>query len=154
MLYAIENKFIRLWVLLPRDRAISANPYEHTGIDFLGTFECKNKGKNVRMLIHMLNDTGCVEDLSAGAFLKCLQRFVARRGVPKIIRKIFVLQKMKLIAINSYMTDQRIIWIFNPPNSPWMGGTRHTTRCYPLLKCKLLNQSLILILLILRHVQF
>uniref|UniRef100_A0A1I7WR24 Transposase n=1 Tax=Heterorhabditis bacteriophora TaxID=37862 RepID=A0A1I7WR24_HETBA len=26
------------------------------------------------------------EDLSAGAFLKCLQRFVALRGVPKIIR--------------------------------------------------------------------
>uniref|UniRef100_A0A1I7WW62 DUF5641 domain-containing protein n=1 Tax=Heterorhabditis bacteriophora TaxID=37862 RepID=A0A1I7WW62_HETBA len=26
------------------------------------------------------------------------------------------------MSVNSYMADQRINWIFNSPNSPWMGG--------------------------------
>uniref|UniRef100_A0A1I7WGZ8 Integrase catalytic domain-containing protein n=1 Tax=Heterorhabditis bacteriophora TaxID=37862 RepID=A0A1I7WGZ8_HETBA len=79
----------------------------------------------------------CIENLSAGTFLRCLQRFVARRGVPNSIRsdqgRNFLLAERVLLyldevdesigsSVNSYMANERIKWIFNPPISPWMGG--------------------------------
>uniref|UniRef100_A0A1I7W8S5 Uncharacterized protein n=1 Tax=Heterorhabditis bacteriophora TaxID=37862 RepID=A0A1I7W8S5_HETBA len=72
---------------LPRERVIRANPFEHRVLIFWDPL-------NIMF-------TFCVEDLSAGAFLNCLQRF----------------EFLPWISINSYMSNQRIKWIFNPPNS-------------------------------------
>uniref|UniRef100_A0A1I7WFY5 Secreted protein n=1 Tax=Heterorhabditis bacteriophora TaxID=37862 RepID=A0A1I7WFY5_HETBA len=66
MLYRLV---IWLWVLYLETESSAQIPLsiqDHSNV--------KIKKKSVHMLIHMLNDTGY---LSAGAFLKCLQRFVA-----------------------------------------------------------------------------
>uniref|UniRef100_A0A1I7WHU5 Integrase_H2C2 domain-containing protein n=1 Tax=Heterorhabditis bacteriophora TaxID=37862 RepID=A0A1I7WHU5_HETBA len=72
------------------DRVVWAKPFEHSDINFLGPYECKEHNKLYISLFTCLRTKAvhseCVENLSAGAFLKCLQRFVARRGVPKCIR--------------------------------------------------------------------
>uniref|UniRef100_A0A1I7X6Z9 Integrase catalytic domain-containing protein n=1 Tax=Heterorhabditis bacteriophora TaxID=37862 RepID=A0A1I7X6Z9_HETBA len=79
----------------------------------------------------------CVENLSASAFLRALQRFIARRGVPSIIRSDqgsnFILAEYILSKINDkyhfqntpvkgFIENEKIKWIFNPPSSRWMGG--------------------------------
>uniref|UniRef100_A0A1I7WGH7 Reverse transcriptase domain-containing protein n=1 Tax=Heterorhabditis bacteriophora TaxID=37862 RepID=A0A1I7WGH7_HETBA len=103
---------------LPFERVIRANPFEHNGIGFLGPFECKEKDKVYVCLV-------CRESIGRGV-LKCLQRFVARRRLPKTISRILSLNNEQEdqtgISINSHMSNQRIKWIFNPPNSPWMEG--------------------------------
>uniref|UniRef100_A0A1I7W8R0 Integrase catalytic domain-containing protein n=1 Tax=Heterorhabditis bacteriophora TaxID=37862 RepID=A0A1I7W8R0_HETBA len=126
---------------LPPDRVVKANPFQNSGIDLLGPFDLKENNKAYICLFTCLVTRAvhleCVENLSASAFLKALQRFIARRGVPSIIRSDqgsnFILAEYILSKINDkyhfqntpvkgFIENEKIKWIFNPPSSPWMGG--------------------------------
>ena len=73
--------------------------------------------------------------LDTDSFINALQRFVARRGQPKIIRSDngtnFVgankelrkaVQELKEDKINKTLAEKNIQWIFNPPAASHMGG--------------------------------
>ncbi|KAL6729376.1 hypothetical protein Aduo_000434 [Ancylostoma duodenale] len=126
---------------LPSDRVAITKPFQNVGCDFLGPFESKSNQKMYVCLYTCLTTRAVhlevVENMSTGAFLECLIRFVSRRGVPSIIRTYcgtnFRLGQ-KIIdllyennettgeSVMSYCANQKIRWIFNPPAAPWMGG--------------------------------
>ena len=71
-------------------------------------------------------------DLSADVFIRCLQRFTARRGIPaiivsdnaktfkstaKILRKVFSCPSVK-----RFLAGRRIAWRFSVDRAPWWGG--------------------------------
>ena len=75
-------------------------------------------------------------DLSTDIFILALRRFIARRGKPKEIlsdngtnfiganrelRK--ALQDLNQSKIQTLMSNCGIVWKFNPPVNPWMGGS-------------------------------
>ncbi len=92
------------------------------------------------MPFHLL----CYSDMTTTAFLRCLKRFVARRGVPSRIvsdngqtfkcadKKIQAM--MKQPEAQWYLVDNRIHWTFNVEKAPWWGGfferlIKSTKRC-------------------------
>ncbi|KHJ96564.1 hypothetical protein OESDEN_03473 [Oesophagostomum dentatum] len=126
---------------LPSDRVKISNPFENVGCDFMGPVLSENQERMYVCLYTCLTTRvihlEIVENLSTGAFLNCLIRFVSRRGVPKIIRtdcgtnfklgkqiidSMFETDNMTGSSVMSYSADAGINWIFNPPGAPWMGG--------------------------------
>ena len=72
-------------------------------------------------------------DLSAQAFVRSLQRFIGRRGVPSFIvsdnRKTF-----KNATVKKFIRQYNITWKFNVARAPWWGGfferlVRSVKRC-------------------------
>ncbi|XGW01565.1 hypothetical protein V3C99_014021 [Haemonchus contortus] len=130
---------------IPYDRSILTTPFEKVGCDFMGPIQMKNNKKGYVCLYTCLVTRAIhlevVEDMSAGAFLNCFKRFVARRGIPKLVRtdcgSNFKLgqrvletlvtpdsdnESLSESCMMTYCAKQRIRWIFNPPGAPWMGG--------------------------------
>ncbi|KHJ92975.1 integrase core domain protein [Oesophagostomum dentatum] len=127
---------------LPKDRVHATRPFENVGCDFMGPFTSNILEKMYVCLYTCLATRAVhlevVENLSAGAFLNCFVRFISRRGVPKIVRSdcgtnfklgetiienMFEKTNENNQSLMSYCASERIKWIFNPPGSPWMGGT-------------------------------
>ena len=78
-----------------------------------------------------------LRDLSATSLVRCLKRFVEKRGLPKLMLsdngKTFKADQLK-----AFNTRNGIIWKFNLARAPWWGGLferliRSTKRC--LRKC-------------------
>jgi len=80
-----------------------------------------------------------VIDLTSEAFIACLKRFIARRGLPSLIwsdngtnfvgatRELkelyqFLQTQATQESINHYLSDQKIIWKFIPQHAPHFGG--------------------------------
>ena len=71
-------------------------------------------------------------DLSAEVFIRCLQRFTARRGIPEIIvsdnAKAFksaakILPKVfSYPSVKRFLAGRRIAWRFNVDRAPWWRG--------------------------------
>ncbi|KHJ85052.1 integrase core domain protein, partial [Oesophagostomum dentatum] len=126
---------------LPRDRVAVTKPFQNSACDFLGPFESTTKEKMYVCLYTCLTTRAVhlevVENMSTGAFLNCLKRFISRRGVPdlmrsdcgtnfklghKIIDTLYESDETTGDSVMSYCANRRITWIFNPPAAPWMGG--------------------------------
>ena len=72
------------------------------------------------------------EDLGTETFLRCLRRFIARRGVPELIvsdnAKTFKSASKELKVLyeqsefQAFLMERRITWRFNLEKAPWWGG--------------------------------
>ena len=73
-----------------------------------------------------------VPDLTSGAFLRCLQRFTALRGIPRSITSDkattfkaasrILLKIAKSPEVLAYLASKRITWRFLLEKAPWQGG--------------------------------
>ncbi|XP_058803296.1 uncharacterized protein LOC131671111 [Phymastichus coffea] len=135
---------------LPAPRVCESFAFSHTGVDFFGPFNIKEKAHRNRSFIKTY---GCVFiclaskavhvelaiDLSTEGFLAAFRRFIARKGVPSHVysdngtnfvgannelTKIYRLFDTEAFRaeINNYAISKRIEWHFNPPLSPHFGG--------------------------------
>ena len=135
---------------IPEERlSISEKPFSSTGIDYFGPFLVKyakhtrrNSALNKRYgVIYTCLTTRAIHlelagDLSTDSFILSLRRFIARRGHVKVIRTdngsnfigaaAEIKEKLKQIDhknISNFLSMKDIEWRFNPPHSPWMGGS-------------------------------
>ncbi|XP_072400346.1 uncharacterized protein [Diabrotica undecimpunctata] len=138
---------------LSRERVTSKRPFENTRIDFGGPFCIKSSSlrrapasKGYIALFVCLATKAvhleAVSDLTTDAFLACLKKFIARRGIPSIIysdngtnfvgannhltllRKYFSIQPH---VFHEFLASQNITWKFIPPRSPHWGGLWETS---------------------------
>lgn len=135
---------------LPHDRLRSyEKPFTATGIDCFGPLYVK-LSKNTRRNQALAKRYGVIftclttraihielsGDLSTDSFILSLRRFIARRGNVKTIRSDngsnFVgactelknaFRNLDNIKIAEQLNIHNIEWKFNPPISPWMGGS-------------------------------
>ena len=110
---------------LPTDRSNFSGVFVSVGLDYFGPIELRNGNKchvalfvcaSVRA-IHL----EIVQDLSAESAIEAIYRFIARRGIPGLIRSdnatCFAAHKTQ-----SVVAKLGIRWKFIPPQSPWCGG--------------------------------
>lgn len=125
---------------LPDFRVRESTPFSKVGIDFAGPLFVKTQtGEMVKCYLALF--TCCVTravhldlvaDLTATTFVRCLRRFVARRGVPSLIvsdnAKTFK-ASAKVIKrlydneeVRAHLESNRIDWKFILERAPWWGG--------------------------------
>ena len=132
---------------LPQERLPKNNQFvfETTGLDFIGPFPVKNKGKLFSRYVLLFTSLfvravhlEVSNDLSTESTINCIRRFVSRRGKPnKFISdcgKTFVgsnnslqssianLRASKSFAAKLHLMIVEIVWKFNPPAAPHVGG--------------------------------
>ena len=136
----MENKMANL----PKDRVtIAEPPFYNTGIDYFGPIM-------VKILRSRVKRWGCIftcmatravhlevaPSMETDDFLNVLERFINRRGCPKMIRSDNgsnfkgakseldkELEKMNQLEIDAFTQRKNIEWKFNTPEAPHMGGT-------------------------------
>ena len=124
--------------------AQSLQPFTRVGVDYAGPFQTKQgrgrvRAKRYLCLFTCLEIRAChlevAHSLSTESFLMALQRFIKRRGVPKVMvsdngtnfraadqelkAAVSDLDRQKIVR---HLVDQRIVWKFNPPRAPHFGG--------------------------------
>ena len=128
---------------LPESR-ITANevPFNNVGVDYFGPFMVKRARSEVKRY-------GCLftclatraihlevsQSLDTDSFINALQRFIARRGEPSVIRSDngtnlvgarmqlrHALNEWNQHKISDFLHQKEIDWIFNPPAASHMGG--------------------------------
>lgn len=122
---------------LPPDRTEIGEPFEVTGVDFAGPLFLKSNEKcwfclftcgKVRA-VHI----ELVPSMSADSFFLALKRFIARRGIPrviysdnastfKLVSQEVKIRKQKQKSALAKLTDLGIEWKFIPEYAPWWGG--------------------------------
>ena len=124
---------------LPEFRVQGTFAFTTVGIDYLGPLiikaERKSKEKvwvclfscNMSRAIHL----EIVPDLSTEAFLRCLQRFTACRGIPRLITSDnatnfkgaskILLKLIQTPEVQAYLASKRITWCFLLQKAPWQG---------------------------------
>ena len=129
---------------LPKDRISPSRVFEEVGVDSAGPFLLKlgKVRKPVIMKAYVcvfvclstkVVYLELVSDLTKEAFLATLKCFVARGGIPEVIRSdngtnfIGACNKLKelyqfLDGIVNFCTQQRVKWSFIPEHSPHFGG--------------------------------
>ena len=127
---------------LPADRLEVTTPFSNTGVDYFGPI-------TVKILRSRAKRWGCIftclttravhlevaPSLETDDFLNVFERFVNRRGCPKIVRsdcgtnfkgadRVLDEEWMKIdrCKVSDYATKRKFQWIFNPPEAPHMGG--------------------------------
>ncbi len=124
---------------LPEERC---TPFTYTAVDAAGPYYIKDSTSKQTEKAYFILFTCCtvravhleaVFKLTTNAFLAALDRFTARRGVPKQMRSDngsnFTAAYSELSklwtreAVDEYQTKRsEIKWIFNPPKAPYFGG--------------------------------
>ncbi|KRX59253.1 hypothetical protein T09_9840 [Trichinella sp. T9] len=127
---------------LPKMRTSETFPFENTGLDFIGPLHIDREDGCTKgyMCLFTCMVTRSIHlellsDLSAERFIQALNRFVARRGYPRIIQsdnfstfKMADRQLKNLFAkpsldkIQRTMIRHRIEWKFITKRAPWNGG--------------------------------
>lgn len=135
---------------LPKTRLSLIKPFLNVGIDFCGPFFVKeHRHRNRTKVKTYVSVFVCfatkavhlelASDLSTEAFLSCLKRFFARRGLSQSINSdnatnfvgtnneikglmkhlSYTIQEGK---VKNYLLEQGVIWRFIPPRAPHFGG--------------------------------
>ncbi|XP_062419395.1 uncharacterized protein LOC134132166 [Pungitius pungitius] len=127
---------------LPRDRVTESPPFEVTGVDFAGPLYVRSKGQPVKAYITLFTcavtravHLELVSDQTTENFLLALKRFIARRGLCKIIysdnAKTFkradkdlkeLWQNIKGSKLTEFFTEKGITWKFIAERAAWWGG--------------------------------
>ena len=131
------------WPTCPADRVTPGEPaFTSVGIDYFGPIAVKRgRGREKRYgcLFTCLSSRAVhidvAESLDTDSFLNCLQRFIARRGLPDLIRsdngRNFVgaerelrqgLQEWNQEKIEGELSEKGVRWLFNTPTASHMGG--------------------------------
>ena len=124
---------------LPTLRVKEVKPFVHTGVDFAGPLFVKTSNSSDKVWVCLF--TCCivravhlevVPDLTTEAFLRCMKRFIARRGMPHRMLsdngRNFEAAASQIKAIvshpevKSYLAGIGVQWTFNLPKAPWWGG--------------------------------
>ena len=135
---------------LPGERLGIYEPgFSYTGVGYFGTIILKqskktktNSGQSKYYGVVFISLTTRVVhlevagNLSMDSFILALRRFIARRGQPKTISSDSgtnfvgankelktILSELNQSKISSTLINQKIARKFNPPPSPWMGGS-------------------------------
>ncbi|XP_076385701.1 uncharacterized protein LOC105664200 [Megachile rotundata] len=133
---------------LPADRVKPSRPFSTCGIDYAGPFTTKDRTRTKTSIKSYACIFVCfatkathielATDLSTDAFLKCLNRFISRRGLCQSIvsdngtnfvgakNRFADLQKLLLSEHNSkvskFLNEKMIQWSLIPPQAPHFGG--------------------------------
>ena len=134
-------------------RANEAPPFTHAAVDFAGPLCVRGTNKSEEGKVWICLFTCCVtravhlelvNELSTSAFLRCLKRFTARRGLPRRIisdnAKTFkaaakVIESMlNHPDVKDHLLNLKVEWNFNLEKAPWWGGLferlfKSTKRC-------------------------
>ncbi len=124
---------------LPEFRVTESPPFTYTAVDFAGPMFTRDEGSSRKVWLALF--TCCatravhleiVLDLTAVAFLRCVKRFAARRGLPRRFlsdnAKTFksAAKTLKTLCSHpdtqSYLSRSGIEWSFNLEKAPWWGG--------------------------------
>ena len=135
---------------LPIERVTPGPVFDKVGVDYAGPVMIKygyvRKPTVVKAYICVFVSLSVkavhlelVTDLTSEAFIACLKRFIARRGLPSLIwsdngtnfvgatRELkelyqFLQTQATQESINHYLSDQKITWKFIPQHAPHFGG--------------------------------
>ncbi len=141
---------VKMMGQLPHQRVYPSPAFTITGLDYAGPFTLKKGHTRKPVLVKAYiaifvcfsskaTHIEIVSDLTIEAFLACLRRFMARRGLPQEINSDngtnfrgakndlndlyqFLKSNTTLSAINSYLLSQRIQWHCIPERAPHFGG--------------------------------
>jgi hypothetical protein len=128
---------------LPEDRINPKSPFSSVGVDYFGPFLVrigrrteKRYGCIFSCLVSRAIHIEIAYSLDSDSFINALQRFIARRGVPSVIRSDngsnFVsankelrrmLENWNQSKIINHLSQSHCEWIFNPPAASHWGGT-------------------------------
>jgi len=129
--------------VMPEFRFKEGQPFASTGVDFAGPICAKTVfGKEVQVnkvyiCLFTCGSTRAVHieltpNLTTHAFIRCLRRFVARRGIPELLIsnnvKPFKAAAAQLTRIfndpdvTSFLLGRKIQWRFNLEKAPWWWG--------------------------------
>ena len=138
---------------LPHQRVLQFRPFLHIGVDYFGPIRVQGVNEEEKVWVAIFTCMSCraihmevVPDCSTSSFLTCFRRFVARRGLPKLINsdngKQFVLGSKVILSVWSDLLKNHIVhqlterqgieWRFNTEKAPWKGG--HFERLIGLVK--------------------
>lgn len=135
---------------LPRARVLPARPFFTTGVDFAGPLLIKDGVLRTRKLVKAYIcifvcfvtkavHIELVGDLTKESFLNCLKRFIARRGLCKVLYSdngtnfigssndlkrviLWVRENVEDTEIRNFLLKNEVEWKFIPPRAPHMGG--------------------------------
>ena len=129
---------------LPSFRVTELPPFSYTGVDYAGPLYVRPDypaqprcEKKVWICLYTCCITRAVHidivsDLSTPSFIRCLKRFISRRGMPyRMISdngstfKSAARVLQKIVADNTvsqYLGSRKIKWSFNIEKAPWWGG--------------------------------
>ena len=138
---------------LPECRVKEVPAFFYTGVDFAGPLVVSigQKGQSMKVWIALFTcyvtravHLETVTNQSTTAFIYCLKRFAARRGLPsrfisdngktfKAAAK-YLDDVFKDGTVQTYLSERGITWQFNVERAPWWGGAferivRSTKRC-------------------------
>ena len=128
---------------LPEGRtAYLEPPFSHCGVDLIGPIYIKQGRKQLKrwIVLFTCHTVRCihlevVEGADTDSFIMSMRRFVNRRGSPKIFYSDCgsnfkgatkelkqVIAELDHTAISTFASTRNIVWKFNPPSAPHMGG--------------------------------
>ncbi|XP_057711992.1 uncharacterized protein LOC130929085 [Corythoichthys intestinalis] len=127
---------------LPRDRVTESPPFEVTGVDFAGPLYVRSNTQPKKAYIALFTcavtravHLELVSDQSTEHFLLALKRFIARRGLCKVIysdnAKTFKRADQDLknlwrsfngAELREFFTDKGVTWKFIAERAAWWGG--------------------------------
>ncbi|XP_064461641.1 uncharacterized protein LOC135371581 [Ornithodoros turicata] len=127
---------------LPQDRVEAGTPFEVIGIDLAGPVFFKGAVRDEKSYILLITcattraiHLELVSKMSTECFLLAFSRFIARRGIPKVIytdNALTFKKASKDISIfcdtlqrqrfHDYCTEKMITWKFIMTYAPWWGG--------------------------------
>ena len=138
---------------LPKFRVNEAPPFMYTAVDFAGPLYLRGTNDSEGRKVWICLFTCCVtraihlelvNELSTVAFIRCLKKFSARRGLPRKIvsdnAKTFkaAARAIELMLsqpdVKEHLLDLKVEWNFNLEKAPWWGGlferlVKSTKRC-------------------------
>ena len=129
---------------LPAERVNPAHPFEFTGLDYFGPLLIKQSDSSTTKVwvclftcfairaVHL----EFVDDMSTAAFISGLRRFIARRGVPRLLysdnASQFHLASSAVPdawsslpsdpVLGEFLSQRQITWKFTTALAPWQGG--------------------------------
>ena len=129
---------------LPEFRLSSDFAFSKIGVDYAGPMYVKgiySESKDVHKVyisLYTCSSSGAlhldlVPDISSKAFVRSLERFVGRRGIPSLIISDNG-KTLKGPEVRNYIASKNIKWQFIVEKSPWWGGfyermVRSVKRC-------------------------
>ena len=125
---------------LPAERVQWVPPFSHVGVDHTGSYVIKDpQGRKTKAYICLFVcattravHLEVVENLTTSAFIMCLRRLVATKGIPTLILsdnyrtfiagETFLLDLQLDPSVREYLQSKNVRCKHQTPRSPWMGG--------------------------------